>query len=426
MDPQEQPVVIHIVYDGPPEAGKTTSVRALGQSFGRSVYTPEEQEGRTAYFDWLEHTGGRFQGAPIHCQIASVAGQQRWLERRLYFIERADAVVFVGDTSATGFALTLERLADLQRRLSTRAGPPVGVVFQANRRDALNAVPLSEVRARVGSERVAVVESVALDGTGVREAFVFAVRLALDRVRETLAFDRSALSEREDPMDVLGLLKSLEPVQRASIAPAADGVPAMPSPSTPSGLVWPPVEGRILLREAMQAGARAERSAAGDYVAQLQGGFVVHSSESALFPDLDLGRAALIEWARLHVTAQSFLSAGRCITLSDTGDGAYRLWQLRRREPSLRELFLDGVENLDAPAAGRLLGIARRLLGDAQRICERASLRLPCTLDSIGVSESDMPIYVGLVPHPNQPLAAPAEEAAASELASLDQRLLAS
>jgi hypothetical protein len=33
-DPRDHAVVISVVYDGPPEAGKTTSVRALARSAG--------------------------------------------------------------------------------------------------------------------------------------------------------------------------------------------------------------------------------------------------------------------------------------------------------------------------------------------------------------------------------------------------------
>ena len=54
LHPDDDVLVLSVVYDGPPEAGKTTSVRALAKSVGREVYTPEEQDGRTVYFDWLE------------------------------------------------------------------------------------------------------------------------------------------------------------------------------------------------------------------------------------------------------------------------------------------------------------------------------------------------------------------------------------
>ncbi|HEY0993983.1 MAG TPA: GTPase domain-containing protein, partial [Kofleriaceae bacterium] len=176
--------MISVVYDGPPQAGKTTSVRALARSFGREVYTPEERNGRTVHFDWMEHVGGRFDGSPIHCQVVSVPGQKRWTRRRAHFLDRADVVVFVGDTTAEGWPETVARLAALRADLDGRDGPPVGLVFQANKRDCADAVAFDEVKARAASARTAVVESSAADGTGVREAFVFAVRLALDRVRE--------------------------------------------------------------------------------------------------------------------------------------------------------------------------------------------------------------------------------------------------
>ncbi|MGH9886021.1 MAG: hypothetical protein ACREBE_10860, partial [bacterium] len=114
--------MISVVYDGPPEAGKTTTVRALARGFGREVYTPEERDGRTVHFDWLEHIGGRFEGSPIRCQIVSVPGQKRWVRRRAHFLERADVVVFVGDTTASAWPETVARLADLRADLDARQG----------------------------------------------------------------------------------------------------------------------------------------------------------------------------------------------------------------------------------------------------------------------------------------------------------------
>src|SRR5262245_10750807 len=118
VDPDH--VVISVVYDGPPRAGKTTSVRALAGSFGREVFTPEERNGRTVHFDWLEHIGGRFEGAPIHCQVVSVPGQKRWTRRRGHFLDRADGVVFVGDTTADGWPETVARLPALRAERRAR------------------------------------------------------------------------------------------------------------------------------------------------------------------------------------------------------------------------------------------------------------------------------------------------------------------
>jgi hypothetical protein len=57
-------------------------------------------------------------------------------------------------------------------------------------------------------------------------------------------------------------------------------------------------------------------------------------------------------------------------------------------------LIGDG-ENLAPRLAARQLATASRLMGEAQAACARQSLALPCTFDTIGVSESGQPIYVG-------------------------------
>jgi signal recognition particle receptor subunit beta len=422
VDEIDHAIVLGIVYDGPPEAGKTTSVRALARSFGREVYTPEEQDGRTVYFDWLEHTGGRFDGAPIRCQIVSVPGQERWLERRLHLLQRADVVVFVGDTSASGWTLTMERLHDLRERLDAREGPPVGVVFQANRRDDPDAVAMSIVRERVGSDRVAVIESIALDGTGIREAFVFAVRLALDRVREQqrlgtlprqsidgageqlltqlLALDPRATEADRREAPALRATTTVDPKPVSAPAPPSERPQRLPSHEVPSGLIWPPVEGRILLRTAMTAAGASTLDRAGDQRAVLATGHRAQSPRLASFREVEEGRDRLIAWARLHVSAQGLLSKGRCIVLAPAGDGGFRIWQIVRAEPSLRELFVDGCEDMVPRHAARQLASACRLLTEAHAFCSFQGLRLECSLDTIGVSDVGRPIYVGDFPFP--------------------------
>lgn len=440
VDQSDHALVLGIVYDGPPEAGKTTSVRALARSFGRDVYTPEESHGRTVYFDWLEHTGGRFDGAPIRCQIVSVPGQPRWLHRRAHLLERADVVVFVGDTGARAWPSTLERLRDLERRLKARSKLPVGIVFQANRRDAPDAVPIGLVREQVGSEGVTVIESVALDGTGVREAFVFAVRLALDRVREeqrlgalpqlsveaagTALLAQLQALDQGAPLRPAPLTRSehrLEPtpanVSDPPLPPPEPAPQRLPSHEVASGLVWPPVQGRILLREAMTGETRPQLGPAGDYSAVLASGHRAHSPSRAHFAELEPGRELLIGWARRHAACQALLSRARCIVLSGAAHEGYRLWQVVRSEPSLRELFVEGCDSMIPRHAARQLATASRLLSEAQAFCEQHDANLPCTLDTIGVSELGQAVYVGDFPFAREgTAAAPLVEQLASEL----------
>ena len=188
LDPDANELILRVVYDGPPEAGKTTSLRALASSLDQPSITPEEDErGRTLWFDWMEYVGGMFEGRRIRCQIVSVPGQREHGARRRAILDTADVVVFVGDTTAPRWELSLSYLRDLHALFAADL-PARGIVFQANKRDASDALPLPEVRSQLGDAQFAVgiVSSVAADGTGIREAFVYAVQLALDRVRELL------------------------------------------------------------------------------------------------------------------------------------------------------------------------------------------------------------------------------------------------
>lgn len=418
-------IVIRIVYDGPPEVGKTTSIRALARGFGREVFTPEEQNGRTAYFDWMEHVGGRFDGAPIRCQVASVPGQRRWRPRRNRLLDQADVVVFVGDTSAAGWSGSRALLRRLLQELAQRDGPAVGVVFQANRRDVPDALPLALVREQIGAENVAVIESVAVDGTGVREAFVFAIRLALDRVREE---QRQGLAGTRAEIDIDDLLTDLMFLEHGdedgrvsestlARAPADDTAPLAPAQDIPSGLVWPPIEGRIALRDASRPGARGHGDAAGDWVVTLAGDWRAHSPAQAVFSDRDEGREQLVAWARAHTSAQGLLSRQRCIALAETGDGRWRLWQVVMTLPSLRD-HLEEAEG--ATDVVRRLGAIGRAIAEARVASASSSLRPACTLDTIGLSELGRARHVGMVPLGGTRDAEPADEASlARELAAI-------
>ncbi|HET9622680.1 MAG TPA: hypothetical protein VFP84_15010, partial [Kofleriaceae bacterium] len=203
IDSEASEILIRLVYDGPPEAGKTTSLRALASSLTRPTYSPaEDGDGRTLWFDWMEYVGGRFEGCQIRCQIVSVAGQRELAARRRRVIAGADVVVFVADSAANETSRTVAYLQELREMLRLTPGSgseavahrltahevPVGVIVQANKRDLPDAIPIKQLRGELENIGwpIGVVESVASEGTGIREAFVYAVRLALDRVREQM------------------------------------------------------------------------------------------------------------------------------------------------------------------------------------------------------------------------------------------------
>ena len=366
IDPRNNTVVIRVVYDGAPMAGKSTSVGALGRGLGSNVYSPAEVSGRTLYFDWLDYTGGQFEGRRIRCQIISVPGQATLAPRRRRLLESADAIVFVGDSSPAGFISDRGYLSGLARVLEQIPGPRVGLVLQANKRDHPHAIPLEQIRSMMESMslRVGVIESVARDGVGIREAFVYAVRLALDRVKELKRSNLlpHARPQVDTPQELLDLLKKSEEGRMEYAAEAglvhtrvsevrpqsivsealalasredesvANGqVPATPDDRVESGLVWPPVDGRTVLHEIAAAHIQLSCSAQGEWSGVAHGKWRIHSAAAEVYEDINAGRMVLVETARTHATHGGGRSEEqRCVALANDGHGRWRLWQITR------------------------------------------------------------------------------------------------
>ncbi|MBS1124704.1 MAG: gliding motility protein MglA, partial [Deltaproteobacteria bacterium] len=249
IDARSGEVVIRIVYDGAPEAGKTTNVQQLSnlislQRRGASK-SPGTTGERTEFFDWLDFSGGYLDGRRVRCQLVSVPGQSRLLHRRRYLLETADAVVFVADSrvemfdGAAGNFLATLRIVERVCR-----GVPVGVIVQANKQDLPGALAPEMVMAALGATKpVLAIGSAASRGDGVMQTFILAVRLATDRVR-TLLLDET-LSDlpmaSETPDGLHGAMVEIE-------GNAPPPIPPLYSPPPP-----------VLDDDALQSEASGER-----------------------------------------------------------------------------------------------------------------------------------------------------------------------
>lgn len=373
IDPRTGAVVICIVYDGAPLAGKTSSLRALGQGLGGELVTPAEVDGRTLYFDWLDYTGGLFEGRRIRCQIVSVPGQATLAPRRRSLLRMADAVVFVGDSSPAGLEADAHYLSGLARVLESVAGPPVGFVFQANKRDHPHAVPVRAIHGMLErlAVRAGVVESVAVSSVGIRETFVFAVRLALDRVRELMRTHALATQppEIDSAQDLLRELRASErgamdlassrldhtplaAVRGASLAQDAlvqairdeasaprvqrhadaEAPPALPDDRVASGLIWPPIGGRTILREISQLRVSLHRSDDGEWFGDADDRWRLRSPAAAVFNAIEQGRSLLVRSAHAYAAGGHAAALNRCLALAEDGFGRYRLWHMERAD----------------------------------------------------------------------------------------------
>ncbi|MCA9591584.1 MAG: GTPase domain-containing protein, partial [Myxococcales bacterium] len=187
-------MIIRVVYDGPPEAGKTTNIEQIvehisAQRLGECRTEPAGQ--RTEYFDWLDFSGGYVDGRRVRCQLMTVPGQDDRARRRRYLLERADVVVFVVDSRPTELIGARDALKSLSSMLVDLAGPAgVGLIIQANKQDAAAALPPEGVLQSLAlAPDTPVVPTVAATGHGVMETFVVAARVATERVR-ALTFEK--------------------------------------------------------------------------------------------------------------------------------------------------------------------------------------------------------------------------------------------
>ncbi len=437
-------LVVRIVYDGPAMSGKTTSLRSLAAGLASKIESPEEREGRTLYFDWVDYTGGLYEGRQIRCQVLSAPGQRELAHRRKLLVESADAVVCVLDTRREELDFGLAWLGELLP-FCRQESPPIGVVLQANKRDAPGAVPKEELRSRVNQVApMSLVESVATASDGIRESFVLAVRLALDRVRALSNEGRLDVGKpREDmPTELLSMLKRAEldaPAKQEAARqaepleldfeefndaygdPKASAVeasyegdaerPFVPDPMMPGGMIWPPVDGRAFLHEVSGLAIRPTRTPRGDWWGSASG-WCFHSRPRALYDHPLSARDQLIAWARLHAANGDQISSGRAVILADAGNGRLRLWQLVRVEAALRERLSAALAEPDPSEVARgLIEVAESLVA-ARRWFETAPARLPCTLWTVSASKAYRPSFVGLMPSVQDGIPAEPEDGA--------------
>jgi signal recognition particle receptor subunit beta len=249
IDARSGDIVIRIVYDGAPEAGKTTNVRQLASLISLQrrgqLKSPGTVGERTEFFDWLDFSGGFVDGRRVRCQLVSVPGQPRLLHRRRYLIDSADAVVFVADSRSATFGHALRNISTTLRMLersSSGSDPvgasavPAGFILQANKQDLEGALPPAEVMLALGLEEATpVVGSAAATGAGVMETFILAVRLATDRVRAIvgahveLAIASEASESLHAAMIALDLHSMPPPEDEPQHEPEASG--AAPEPA---------------------------------------------------------------------------------------------------------------------------------------------------------------------------------------------------
>lgn len=166
-------IICKLVYYGPGLGGKTTNLQYIyGQTApdrrGKMVSLPNETE-RTLFFDFLPLNIGDIKGFRTRFHLYTVPGQQFYDASRRLVLKGVDGIVFVADSQVDRMEENLESFKSLDENLKEEGYDlrQIPIVFQYNKRDIPNPIPLKVLHAELNTFGAPELEAVAVQGRGV-------------------------------------------------------------------------------------------------------------------------------------------------------------------------------------------------------------------------------------------------------------------
>jgi signal recognition particle receptor subunit beta len=242
-----------IVYYGPGLCGKTTNLqwihaKTAPRSRGEMV-SLETQTDRTLFFDLLPLDVGVIGGMKVRLQLYTVPGQVFYNATRRLVLKGVDGVVFVADSQGVAQDANAESLDNLRTNLKELGlnFDDVPVIFQYNKRDLTQILPLPEIRQILNPKGLPDFEAAALHGVGVFETLKAISRVALGSIRARIAEENKKEASAPRP----GARRA--GTVRAATVPAPPPPPpthaAPPSPAGVAAAAAPPPEVKVEFAE---------------------------------------------------------------------------------------------------------------------------------------------------------------------------------
>jgi len=180
-------LVFKICFYGPSLGGKTTALdwvyRREGLASG-DMQQIQDPTGRTLFFDRVVARVSN-----VVFQVYTVAGQRRHKFQRQTVLKGTDAVIFTWDSLIDQWGEDIWSLKELLRFYGNKLipeklfdPPDVPMVVLANKRDLENIVEVSKIRKALDTAHLnhtLIYETIAVQGTNVKRAFVYAARQAV-------------------------------------------------------------------------------------------------------------------------------------------------------------------------------------------------------------------------------------------------------
>jgi len=166
---------VKIVYYGAGLSGKTTNLEKLHLHYpsdnrGDMVVLDTESE-RTLFFDYFPAHLGKLGGLTLQVDFFTVPGQSFYNTTRTSVLRGVDGIVFVADSHPDREVANEMSLDNLETNLNTlgRRLDDIPLVFQWNKRDLDNAIPVSVLSRQLNRRGAPEREAIAVQGTGVWE-----------------------------------------------------------------------------------------------------------------------------------------------------------------------------------------------------------------------------------------------------------------
>jgi len=183
-------IAIKIVYYGPGLSGKTTNLKYIftkidPQSRGDFICLETDAE-RTYFFDLLPIKAGLIGDFQAHFSLMTVPGQVFYEASRRSVLKGADGIVFVADSQMPLLDSNLESFDGMRKNLLAFNLDlnSIPLVFQYNKRDLDNLIPLETFNNLLNPNGRPFVEASAINGAGVFETLREIAKVSVPLIKE--------------------------------------------------------------------------------------------------------------------------------------------------------------------------------------------------------------------------------------------------
>lgn len=172
---QEKILHLKVVYVGPGLSGKTTNIQYIYENTATDLrgklFSGMSENERTLFFDFLPFGIGDTRGYQTRFHIFSVPGQTFYEISQQFILRGIDGIIFVADSQPERMEANIDAFENLTKNLERQGYDlnKIPMVFQYNKRDVPNPIPIRELESTFNPMRRPYFEAVASRGEGVME-----------------------------------------------------------------------------------------------------------------------------------------------------------------------------------------------------------------------------------------------------------------